>query len=115
MSILKGFERVQTEDGSLRFLCHLETDVGVIKKSVVVSAGFIATSNRGQIRDYILHMIGVRSKESDRHAEFAQEKYGNGKPHRNPKQQWQQKEDVKLHDTVTRGEIERQINEALNA
>lgn len=107
MSILKGFERVPTEDGSLRFLCHLETDVGVIKKSVVVPAGY---GTRAQIRAEIIRQITVRAREADRHSAFAREQYGDRTPHQNPRHLYQQADDARLFAGVPRAEVERAVD-----
>ena len=111
MSILTAFAHVPTEDGSLRFLCTLDTDIGHTKKSVLVTPEFIAENNRAAIRDSILTQISWRSKETDRHFEFYRTRKGG--PHDNPKHLYGQVEDVKLHDKVTRGDIEVALNEAL--
>ena len=111
MSVLTAFDHVPTEDGSVRFLCTLDTDLGHTKKSVLVTAEFIAENNRAAIRDAILTQISWRSKETDRHFEFYRTRKGG--PHNNPKHLYEHVEDAKLHDKVTRGDIEVALNQVL--
>jgi hypothetical protein len=91
MSILASI----TKDGN-RYTCGFESfpEMGVIVKTVIADSA-----------SQLIAGISEHSKEVDRHVEFFRAKK-QGRAHENPKHLWQQQEDPRLFEKISREQVE---------
>lgn len=105
MSILIAFDKVEPREGeAARFHAVFQGPAGPTTKSVVIPLGL----NPGEALQMVLAQISGRSKQVDRNDEFVIAR-ASGRPDRNPRHEYDHKEDVALFSQISRGDIQNKL------